>query len=261
MSILVDENGNLLTKNGNLLNLNASGSEETPTPECSFKNLGALTSYEDLNNVLDVGYYIFKMFSNSGETTHFYILEIEDTQFFTLQTIVRLGLDSPGFVKRTYWKSLETWETSSVNMLLENGVVDNLSSSFYHLPLSANQGRILNEKIVNIQENISKYIHCISIIYTDTTMSLSIFMNFENGTSTIISNYSELVTAIYNAGFISASKFLQVNGKLIVAENSKEYDIVGLCSDGSTLRFVYLVGTNYTARIVEESAVISDNVI
>ena len=222
----------------------------------SIINLGTILSYNDLNLVTADGFYIYK--AAFGQTNpDMCLMEVYHQQQYAIQVIY---LFNHAFAKLvTRQQTLVNYELvwSDViehSLLKSTDVINNLSTDSSYKPLSALQGKILNNKF-------TKHTHCISVKYTDTTISLIILMNFANGASTVISNYNELTTAIYNAGFVSASKFLQVNGKAITIDGSFEYPIIGLYSDGSNLRFIYLVGIEHTARIIGESAIVSDNVI
>ena len=121
--------------------------------EKMIKNLGTISGYTDLNDILEVGYYIFSLYSESSGTTYLNIMEVESTDSYVLQTILKIGIDQPSIMKRTYTISSKAWTTSSDTFVMMSHIQDNLNSKSKQFPLSANQGRILNEKITNLENN------------------------------------------------------------------------------------------------------------
>lgn len=130
------------------------GLQLTKIEEKMIKNLGTISGYTDLNDILEVGYYIFSLYSESSGTTYLNIMEVESTNSYVLQTILEIGIDQSSLMKRTYTISSKAWTTSSDTFVMMSHIQDNLNSKSKQFPLSANQGRILNEKITETNTNV-----------------------------------------------------------------------------------------------------------
>lgn len=110
----------------------------------SITDLGKIQNYNELNNVREVGYYVFT--TQDGNNINLMEVELIST-YYVVQTILRWGVETPAIIKRTYAINQDTWTTTNQLFTLSTDIIDKLDSNVTNKPLSANQGRVLNEKI------------------------------------------------------------------------------------------------------------------
>lgn len=186
----------------------------------TFKNLGAVSSFGELEDVKTLGYYVVKF--NDSEKSYFCIMTVNyNTKGLLEQIIVRYSEDGEfELLTRTFDEENDLWSVLKLNnYLTENDIIDDLKQAegVTDKPLSANAGQLLDKKIDNVEAKLIEQIE------------------ENNPNITIIDNLtSELANAVLSArqGKILNDKIKNISGAFKYIEPKNEAELENITESG-----------------------------
>ncbi len=137
-------------------------------------------------------------------------------------------------------------------------VVDNVTSTSTTSALSANQGRVLNEKIVTLYRHTIKIYYTFYNSLTSETAEYYDTFSFTDTTGTAYTTRAQVASALYNAGYTyNSTQPVTVSGVYYYSAGGTYRTLVAYCGSSSTLYRVY----DLSSASITSSTTVTDTVI